>query len=64
MAGRHRKYYHKYSNGVSLRCGNDTVVSNTDKTANWQLSNCPGCGMEVQTFGNSPEKDKIQEQKR
>lgn len=58
---RHKKQYRRIGVGVELLCG-DKIVAFNDKTrfANWQISPCE-CGMDVQTTGDSPETDRVEE---
>ena len=59
---KHKKLYHRFGNGVGLWCGSKLIASNPDyQYVNFSVSNCPECGMEVQTTGCSPETDKVQE---
>lgn len=59
MKTRHWKSY--YGNSVTLMCSSKVVAGGCWPQANFQLSNCPGCGMEVSTIGHSPDTDEIQE---
>ncbi len=62
---RHKKLYDFFGTGVVLTCGNiDIVASATGKDSNFMISNCPKCGMEVQTIGTSPETNKVMEWQR
>ncbi len=58
---RHKKVYAKYGDGVELRCGDEIIASNPYRGANFSVSGCPLCGMEVVTIGHSPDTDEVQE---
>lgn len=58
---RHSKQYNSYGTGVSLMCGCRLVEYSPYILTNWQITNCRFCGMEVQTTGNSPDTDRIEE---
>ncbi len=58
----HRKRYRMYGIGVDLFCGNKVIMpGHGNRFSNFQISDCPECGMFVQTTGDSPETDRIQE---
>ena len=60
----HTKRYTKKGNGVELYCGDKLVANSSCRDANFIISSCSVCDMEVQTIGHSPETDKVQEYKR
>ena len=61
------KHWKSYrGNVVTLMCGeswwNSKIVAGGNwPQANFQLSDCPECGMEVTTIGHSPDTDEIHE---
>ncbi len=58
---RHSKRYKRAGVGVELLCGTKVIAFNdTTRFANWQLSPCE-CGVDIQTTGNSPDTDRVQE---
>lgn len=61
---RHKKLYNIYGIGVGLFCGRKKIAGNLWRDVNFQISNCPKCGMEVTTIGHSPETNEAQEYQR
>lgn len=60
----HKKVYKSKGNGVNLLCVNKVVADSPWRYANFSITNCIGCGMDVETIGHSPETDKVNEYSR
>lgn len=58
---KHRKQYRMYDSGVCLMCGGKEVAQSPYILTNWQITNCQNCGMDVQTTGESPDTDIVEE---
>lgn len=59
MKKRHRKAYR--GNGVVLLCGDKVEANSPYRGANFSISGCSKCGMEVKTTGCSPDTDEVSE---
>lgn len=58
---KHSKRYSRTGTGVNLMCGDKVMFYIPSRRGNFHTTSCSECGMDVRTWGDSPEKDVVEE---